>query len=69
MTTLRSAVQGYLAVRRGLGFQLRDTGRLLLKFVTFMEQHRASVMTTPLALAWAQLSQTVQRAEWARRLR
>ena len=29
MTTLRSAVQEYLAVRRSLGFQLRDPGRLL----------------------------------------
>jgi integrase/recombinase XerD len=68
MTALRSAVQEYLAVRRSLGFQLRDPGRLLLKFVTFMEQHRASVVTTPLALAWAQQPQTVQAAEWARRL-
>ena len=68
MTALRSAVQGYLAVRRSLGFQLRDAGRLLLKFVAFMEQHRASVVTTPLALAWAQQPQTVQPVEWARRL-
>jgi integrase/recombinase XerD len=68
MTTLQSALQEYLAMRRGLGFQLRDTGRLLLKFVTFMEQHRASVVTTPLALAWAKQSQTVQPADWARRL-
>ena len=68
MTTLRSAVQQYLAMRRSLGFQLSDAGRLLRKFVTFMEQHRASVVTTPLALAWAQQSQTVQPAEWARRL-
>jgi integrase/recombinase XerD len=68
MTILRSAVQQYLAMRRGLGFQLRDSGRLLLKFVAFMEQHRASIVTTPLALGWAQQSQTVQPAEWARRL-
>ena len=68
MTTLQSALQEYLAMRRGLGFQLRDTGRLLLKFVTFMEQHRASVVTTPLALTWAKQSQTVQPADWARRL-
>ena len=68
MTPLRSAVQQYLAMRRSLGFHLSDTGRLLLKFVTFMEQHRAAVVTTPLALAWAQQSQTVQPAERARRL-
>jgi integrase/recombinase XerD len=68
MTTLRSAVQDYLALRRALGFHLRDAGRLLLKFVAFMEQRRACHITTPLALAWAQQPQTVQPAEWARRL-
>lgn len=68
MSTLRSAVLEYLAMRRALGFRLSDTGRLLLKFVTFMEEHRASIVTTTLALAWAQQPQTVQPAEWARRL-
>jgi hypothetical protein len=38
-------------MRRSLGFQLRDTGRLLLKFVTVMEAHRASIVTTPLESA------------------
>lgn len=68
MTTLRSAVQQYLAMRRRLGFHLSEAGRLLPQFVTFMEQHRASVVTTRLALAWAQHSQTEQPAERARRL-
>lgn len=68
MTSLRSAVQEYLALRRSLGFALRDTGRLLLTFVAFMEQRRASTITTALALAWAQQSPTVHPAEWARRL-
>jgi integrase/recombinase XerD len=68
MTTLRAAVQAYLAMRRDLGFHLRETGRLLLQFVAFMEQHRATIITTRLALAWAQQRQTVQPAEWARRL-
>jgi integrase/recombinase XerD len=68
MTTLRSAVHEYLAMRRDLGFHLRDAGRLLLQFVVFMEQHRASTITTRFALAWAQQPQTVQPAEWARRL-
>jgi integrase len=68
MTTLRSAVREYLALRRGLGFKLHEAGTALLKFVTFMEQHRASSITSRLALAWAQQSQTVQPTEWARRL-
>jgi len=68
MNTLRKAVQEYLALRRGLGFKLYDAGTALLKFVAFMEQHRASYITSRLALAWAQQSRTVQPTEWARRL-
>ena len=68
MSTLRVAVQQYLTMRRGLGFKLHEAGKVLLKFVTFMEQHRASVITSRLALDWAQQSSTVQPAEWARRL-
>lgn len=68
MTTLRSAVHEYLALRRGLGFKLHDAGTALLKFVAFMDQHRASYITSRLALAWAQQSRTVQPTEWARRL-
>jgi len=54
MNTLRQAVQEYLTMRRSLGFKLRDAGKLLLAFVKFMEQRRASYVTTKLALAWAQ---------------
>jgi len=68
MNTLRQAVQEYLTMRRSLGFKLRDAGKLLLKFAKFMEQRRASYITTKLALAWAQQPSTVQPAEWAHRL-
>jgi hypothetical protein len=68
MTTLRAAVQKYLTLRRALGFKLREAGTRLLEFVAFMEQHRASYITTQLALTWAQEPSGVQPAEWARRL-
>jgi len=68
MNTLREAVQEYLEIRRGLGFKLLEAGKLLLAFVTFMEQQRASYITPQLALSWAQQPSTVQPAEWARRL-
>src|SRR6266436_8855251 len=68
MTTLRKAVDEYLTMRRNLGFQLHDLGVGLLRFVTFMEKHRASYITQQLALEWAQQPSTVQPAEWARRL-
>ena len=68
MNTLRQAVQEYLSMRRHLGFTLREAGKGLLDFVTFMEQHRASYITPALALAWAQQPSNVQPAYWAGRL-
>lgn len=68
MNTLRQAVQEYLSLRRGLGFKLREAGKGLLDFVTFMEQHRASYITQTLALAWAQRPSNAQPAHWAKRL-
>ena len=50
MNTLHQAVQEYLSMRRALGFSLREAGKGLLDFVTFMEQHRTSFVTQ--ALAW-----------------
>ena len=68
MNTLRQVLQEYLSLRHGLGFKLREAGKALLDFVTFMEQHRASYITQALALAWAQQPSNVQPARWAQRL-
>jgi integrase len=68
MNTLREALEEYLTMRRSLGFQLRETGKRLLQFVTFMEQNHASYITHQLALQWAQLPATVQPAQRAQRL-
>jgi integrase/recombinase XerD len=69
MNTLRKATHEYLAMRRGLGFKLREAGPTLLNFVTFMERRHASYITQALALAWARRPANVQPSEWARRLR
>jgi integrase/recombinase XerD len=68
MTRLRTSLQDYLKMRRGLGFKLYDAGIGLLDFVAFMERKRASRITTKLALEWAQKPKTVLPSEWARRL-
>ena len=68
MTTLRTSVQDYLAMRRGLDFKLRDAGVGLLNFVSFMERKRTAHITTDLALEWAQKPKAVLPVEWARRL-
>jgi len=68
MTTLRVAVQQYLALRRGLGFKLSKAARILPNFVSFLKQHHASVITSRLALEWAQQPSTVQPGTKAQRL-
>ena len=68
MRSLRGAVEDYLAMRRSLGFKLCDMGRNLRHFVSFMEEERAPVITTELALRWASRPRGVQPAEWAARL-
>lgn len=68
MNTLRQALQEYLSLRRGLGFKLREAGKELHDFVTFMGQQHADYITQELALAWAQQPSNVQPAYWSRRL-
>lgn len=68
MNTVREAVEDYIAMRRALGFKLRDAGTWLPDFVSFLEQQGASFITTSLALKWAQKPATTQPVEWARRL-
>jgi len=68
MNRLRTALGGYLVLRRHLGFTLHDAGAALHDFVRFVERHRAAVITTALAVAWAQQPATAQPATWARRL-
>lgn len=53
MTTLRQSLEDYLALRRGVGYKLEDTARILASFVAFAEQAGAGTVTTELALAWA----------------
>jgi integrase/recombinase XerD len=68
MKPLTDAIQDYLAMRRNLGFKLRDAGMVLAKFAAFMEQRNAEVITTHLALEWAQQPNKAQPALWAQRL-
>lgn len=67
MSSLRSALDRYAAMRRGLGHQFRAQERRLTDFVTFMEDHGATVITHKLALEWATLPPD-RHASWALRL-
>jgi integrase/recombinase XerD len=68
MNSLRKAVNGYLEIRRCFGFKLKRAGVLLPQFVDFLRRHGSSVITTQLALQWAQSNRKSQPAEWAQRL-
>src|SRR6478609_10167512 len=68
MSRLREAAEQYLRLRRDLGCQLRETGRLLQDFLAFADREGASHVTTDLALRWAQQPSSVQPATRARRL-
>ena len=69
MSTLSTAVQDYLSLRRGLGFKLCEEGTLLPDFVSFLESHGVEHITTELALRWAMEPAGTLQAHWAKRLR
>ncbi|MGD2154904.1 MAG: tyrosine-type recombinase/integrase [Gemmatimonadales bacterium] len=68
MSTLRSALEDYLAMRRSMGFKLDRAGRLLAQFVTHCETAGSETVTTQLALSWATLPAAGSQAWHAGRL-
>ena len=67
MTNLRSALDKYLSMRKGLGYKYEHQTRRLADFVAFMEKRKAGIITTKLALEWATLPPD-RHASWALRL-
>jgi integrase/recombinase XerD len=53
MSTLRQALETYLALRRGLGSELQGPGARLHRFVEFLDREGSVVVTAKLALRWA----------------
>jgi len=68
VTWLREALDDYLAVRRTLGFKLKNASYLLPKFVAHLEQTGATRVTTELALAWAR-EPAENPIQWSERLK
>ncbi len=67
MNPLRSALRGYVAMRRGLGFKFQCQERRLKKFVKFMEERSATIITYKLAIEWATQPRD-RHASWTLRL-
>ena len=68
MTGVRDALADYLQLRRRLGFEMPQDGRLLEGFVTFLEAAGAERITTDLALAWARPPGQAHPSYWRQRL-
>jgi integrase len=68
VSSLREALGGYLQIRRRLGFEMPQDGRLLEGFVEFLEQAGADRITTGLALRWARLPGQAHPYRWRQRL-
>jgi integrase/recombinase XerD len=68
MTTLRETLGDYLRIRRRLGFEMPQDGRLLEGFVEFLERAGAQRITTELALMWARTPADAHPHYWRQRL-
>lgn len=58
MTALEQALAEYLQLRRSLGHQLADAGRLLPGFVSYLDSRGCSTVTLEAALTWSQHAAT-----------
>jgi len=66
--TLNDAVDRYLALRRGLGYQLKIEGRMLGQFVGFCDARGLDHVTVTAAFAWATAPAGADVSWWAARL-
>lgn len=68
MKSLHQAIEDYLALRRSLGFKLREYGVCLTEFVAFLKKHRSARITNKLAVEYATQRQYEKPVSWSRRL-
>ncbi len=69
MSALEQVLLDYLRLRRSLGYELAEAGRLLPGFVAYLDAHGARTVTIESALAWAQQAQTDPATSvWPRRM-
>jgi len=68
MKSLNQAVDDYLALRRSLGFKLREYGDCLHEFVSFLEKNGSRRVTNKLAVEYATQHQDEKPVSCSRRL-
>ncbi len=68
MIPLAEAVDDYLSMRRALGYQLTEHGRVLPQFAAFLAERGESLITTELALDFATQPADASVVWWHQRL-
>jgi len=68
MKPLHQAVKDYLALRRSLGFKLKEYGDCLHEFVSFLKEQGVPHITNKLAVEYATQRQDEKPVSWSRRL-
>jgi integrase len=68
MSALSEELDRYLTVRRGLGYDLGTTERILRKFTAFAQQEGADLMSTDLFRRWQEAFGRANRHTWSARL-
>lgn len=68
MTALSQAIEDYLELRRGLGFKLREYGKCLHEFVSFLSEHGTDHVTSVLAVEYSCRRTYEKPVSWSRRL-
>jgi len=68
MNPMHPAVDDYIALRRSLGFKLREYGVCLHEFVSFLEENGAEHITKKLAVEYSTRCQHEKSVTWALRL-
>ncbi|MGH3623263.1 MAG: tyrosine-type recombinase/integrase [Sciscionella sp.] len=67
MSALARSAQDYLAMRRGVGYALRQEGRMLAGFVGYLADRDIAHVTIEAALGWATAPANASPIWWAKR--
>lgn len=68
MSALARSAEDYLAMRRGMGYALRQEGRMLTNFVDYLAESGFDHVTIKAALGWATAPAQASPTWWAKRL-
>jgi integrase/recombinase XerD len=66
MGVMHQAAQRYLQMRRSLGYELEEPGRLLLGFADYLDAHGVTCLTIEAVVAWATAPRGTAYWHWLR---